>query len=132
MDADRKEGVEMNRRKFLLGTVAAGIVVPVAAKSDWKDGYIQGLRTYRDRLALSKIEHTIEGHTTWVWDDQTSKYLQNGYKFVHDDDGIRVKRKSSRFPNTMSYLMKKYGIELNKKPKIYIFGESTTEGNWPI
>ena len=116
MDADRKEGVEMNRRKFFLGTAGlAGIsgTLAFAAKSDWDwaDGYIQGLRTYRDRLALSKIEHTIEGHTTWVWDDQTSKYLQNGYKFVHDDDGIRVKRKSSRFPNIMSYLMKKYGIE---------------------
>lgn len=113
MDADRKEGVEMNRRKFLLGTTigAVGVAVPVAAKSDWDwaDGYIQGLRTSRDRLALSKIEHTREGHTTWVWDDKTSEYLQGGYKFVHDDDGIRVKRKSSRFPNIMSYLMKKHG-----------------------
>ncbi len=60
MDADRKEGMEMNQR-------------------------------------------------TWVWNDKTSEYLQDGYKFVHDDDGMRVKRKSKRFPNIMSYLMKKHG-----------------------
>ena len=87
----------MNRRKFLLGTAVASMVYA-------SDGTL--IATVDEGFKLTPYK---AGHMAWVWKDKVSEYMQAGYMFVHDDGGFIIKRKSKKFPNIMSYLMKKHG-----------------------